>query len=222
MTAAAYDCTVWEHWLSAGAGNATNLDPLGQSVGQNTARCQKSDSLWTKIAEIGVFASTADRNAQCLHVAQSFYLGFLATAFLAAEYSCRKWPQKCRFPQFLSTRALKSGNGHHICSAAYVLLDSRYRIALRNACNEAHLVQRCLRNPEERRVSAVRKPHLPKRRPSVFQKTRIAVCSSKMGAVRKNGPCAYATTVSVVFAGAGRSAAQWWQRVAPTLTSSLQ
>lgn len=99
-------------------------------------------------------------------------------------------------------------------------------LALQNRATKCmqrtHLVQRCLRNPEERRVSAVRKPHLPKRRPSVFQKTRIAVCSSKMGVVRKNGPCAYATTVSVGFAGAGRSAAQWWQRVAPTLTSSLQ
>lgn len=109
MTAAAYDCTVWEHWLSAGAGNATNLDPLGQSVGQNTARCQKSDSLWTKIAIIGVFARDSKQLSHRLCSLQRLYRGFLTAAFSTTPIFRSKRSPKHRFPSFLSILTQKLG-----------------------------------------------------------------------------------------------------------------
>lgn len=65
-------------------------------------RCQKFGPMWTKIAEVGVFAMLFCHITHGSRIAQRLYLGFLEALLLTATISRLECSANHRFPQFLS------------------------------------------------------------------------------------------------------------------------
>ncbi len=67
-------------------------------------RCQKFGPMWTKIAEVGVFAMLSYRITHGPRIARRLYLGFLEALLSTATISRLECSANHRFPQFLSIR----------------------------------------------------------------------------------------------------------------------